>query len=290
MSLSEMTLLKRLSSGVAIATLALALVACSDEKKETANAAAPVETVDTATKTEMKPADTMTTSSTAATPATTPAPAQSQMAPAQPAPAQMAQAAAPAATPAAAELPQADGEVEISKLMEPGALPEMSIGKADAPVTVVEYMSMTCPHCANFHNNTFDAIKAKYVESGKVRFVLREFPFDPRAAAAFMLARCAPEGQYFPMVSMLFKQQEQWAAAQNGRDALLQMSKLAGFSQESFEACLTNQKLLDDVNAVMQKGMKEYKVASTPTFFINGKRYSGDMSVDTMSALIDPLL
>lgn len=290
MSLSEMTLLKRLSSGVAIATLALALVACSDEKKETANAAAPVETVDTATKTEMKPADTMTTSSTAATPATTPAPAQSQPAQSQPAPAQMAQAAAPAATPAAAELPQADGEVEISKLMEPGALPEMSIGKADAPVTVVEYMSMTCPHCANFHNNTFDAIKAKYVESGKVRFVLREFPFDPRAAAAFMLARCAPEGQYFPMVSMLFKQQEQWAAAQNGRDALLQMSKLAGFSQESFEACLTNQKLLDDVNAVMQKGMKEYKVASTPTFFINGKRYSGDMSVDTMSALIDPLL
>ncbi|NHT78677.1 DsbA family protein [Rhizobiaceae bacterium CRRU44] len=280
MSLSEMTLLKRLSSGVAIATLALALVACSDEKKEAANAAAPVETVDTATKTEMKPADTMTTSSTTATPATTPAAGQTQMA----------QAAAPAASPAAAELPQAEGEIELSKLMEPGALPEMAIGKADAPVTVVEYMSMTCPHCANFHNKTFDAIKAKYVESGKVRFVLREFPFDPRAAAAFMLARCAPEGQYFPMVSMLFKQQEQWAAAQNGRDALLQMSKLAGFSQESFETCLTNQKLLDDVNAVMQKGMKEYKVASTPTFFINGKRYSGDMSVDTMSALIDPLL
>ena len=281
MSLSEMTLLKRLSSGVAIATLALALVACSDEKKETANAAAPVETVDAATKTEMKPADMMTTSSTATTPATTPSTSQTQMA----------QAAAPAAAPTAApELPQADGEVDVSKLMEPGALPEMAIGKADAPVTIVEYMSMTCPHCANFHNQTFDTIKTKYVETGKVRFVLREFPFDPRAAAAFMLARCAPEGQYFPMVSMLFKQQEQWAAAQNGRDALLQMSKLAGFSQESFEACLTNQKLLDDVNAVMQKGMKEYQVASTPTFFINGKRYSGDMSVDTMSALIDPLL
>ncbi|KQR77403.1 DsbA family protein [Rhizobium sp. Leaf341] len=283
MSLSEMTLLKRLSSGVAIATVALALVACSDEKKETANAQAPVQTVDTATKTEMKPADAMTTSSTSATPATSSAPAPSQTQ----AQTQMAQAAAPAAAP---ELPQADGEVELSKLMEPGALPEMAIGKADAPVTIVEYMSMTCPHCAHFHNTTFDAIKAKYVESGKVRFVLREFPFDPRAAAAFMLARCAPEGQYFPMVSMLFKQQEQWAAAQNGRDALLQMSKLAGFSQESFEACLTNQKLLDDVNAVMQKGMKDYKVASTPTFFINGKRYSGDMSVDTMSALIDPLL
>ncbi|MFB2550913.1 DsbA family protein [Ensifer soli] len=195
-----------------------------------------------------------------------------------------------ATTTAAAELPEAEGTVDVAKLMEPGALPEMSIGKADAPVTIVEYMSMTCPHCASFHVNTFDAIKEKYVDSGKVRFVIREFPFDPRAAAAFMLARCAPEGQYFPMVSMLMKQQRQWAAAENGRDALLQMSKLAGFTQQSFEACLTNQKLLDDVNTVMQRGAKDFGVQSTPTFFINGTRYSGDMSVDTMSALIDTLL
>jgi protein-disulfide isomerase len=264
MSLPETTVLKRLSSGVVLATLALVLAACSDEKKDAADA---MTTGSTATSTAS-------TGSTAAAPAT-----------------QVAQAAAPAAPAGAAkELPKPDGEIEVSKLMAPGALPEMAIGKADAPVTIVEYMSMTCPHCAHFHNTSFEAIKQKYVESGKVRFVLREFPFDPRAAAAFMLARCAPEGQYFPMVSMLFKQQEQWAAAQNGRDALLQMSKLAGFSQESFEACLTNQKLLDDVNAVMQKGSKEFEVSSTPTFFINGKRYSGDMSVDTMSALIDPLL
>ena len=92
------------------------------------------------------------------------------------------------------------------------------------------------------------------------------------------------------MISMLFKQQQQWAAAQNGRDALLQMSKLAGFTQESFQACLTNQKLLDDVNAVRERGAKEFGVAATPTFLINGKRYSGDMSVDTMSALIDSML
>ncbi|MEA3535657.1 DsbA family protein [Rhizobium sp. CC-YZS058] len=262
----------RLLTGAAVAVLALGLAACSDEKESATSAA---------------PADAMTTASTPATstPATstaTPA-ASSTMAPAT----EVAQAAAPAAS---VEVPKPDGEVEMSALMAPGALPEQAIGKADAPVTVVEYMSMTCPHCAHFHNTSFEALKQKYVESGKVRFVLREFPFDPRAAAAFMLARCAPEGQYFPMVSMLFKQQEQWAAAQNGRDALLQMSKLAGFTQESFEACLTNQKLLDDVNAVMQKGAKEFGVASTPTFFINGKRYSGDMSVDTMSALIDPLL
>ena len=245
MSLSEISLMKRLFSGVAVAALAVTLVACSDEKNETAAAPATSQTVSTET-----------TGSTAN----------------------------------AAELPTAEGDVDMAEVMKPGALPEMAIGEESAPVTIVEYMSMTCPHCAAFHNNTFDAIKTKYVDSGKVRFVVREFPFDPRAAAAFMLARCAPEGQYFPMVSMLMKQQETWAAAQDGRDALLQMSKLAGFTEESFKACLTNQKLLDDVNAVRERGAKEFGIAATPTFLINGKRYSGDMSVDSMSALIDSLL
>lgn len=309
MSLSEMSPFKRLLSGVAVAAIAVMLAACSDEKKDAASSAPATETTETAAKTEVKPADggSMMSSATPMKPAdggsmmaatkTEAKPVDGTMTSStmssamKPATAdanqtQMAQAAAPAK----AELPEVQGEVDVAKLMEPGPLPEMAIGKADAPVTIVEYMSMTCPHCARFHNETFDAIKAKYIDSGRVRFVVREFPFDPRAAAAFMLARCAPEGQYFPMVSMLFKQQETWAAAPNGRDALLQMSKLAGFTQESFEACLTNQKLLDDVQATMQKGEKDFGVKATPTFFINGKQYSGEMSVDTMSALIDTML
>lgn len=292
MLLSEMSPFKRLLGGVAVAAIALTLAACSDEKKkDTAETAKPAETTDTATKTEVKPADNMASTTMSSTPMTaaankTETPAAAQTEAMKPAAAET-QAAAPAAK---AELPQAEGEVDVAKLMAPGPLPEMALGKPDAKVTIVEYMSMTCPHCARFHNETFEAIKAKYVDGGQVRFIVREFPFDPRAAAAFMLARCAPEGQYFPMVSMLFKQQEQWAAAQNGRDALLQMSKLAGFTQESFEACLTNQKLLDDVNAVMQKGAKDFGVNATPTFFINGKKYSGEMSVDTMSGLIDSML
>ena len=96
----------------------------------------------------------------------------------------------------------------MAAVIKPGSLPEMALGKEDAPVKIVEYMSMTCSHCANFHTKTFDAIKEKYVDTGKVYFVIREFPFDPRAAAAFMLARCAPKEQYFPFVSMLFKQQQ----------------------------------------------------------------------------------
>lgn len=252
MSLSEMSLMKRLLTGVAVAALAVTLVACSDEKKETAKAPETSQATDPTT--------------TAAT--------------------------------SAAEVPAADGDVDMAEVLKPGALPEMALGEEGAPVTIVEYMSTTCSHCASFHNNTFEAIKTKYVDSGKVRFILREFPFDPRAAAAFMLARCQPQdpakpteaAQYFPMISMLMKQQETWAGAQDGREALLQMSKLAGFTQESFQACLTNQKLLDDVNAVRERGAKEFGIAATPTFLINGKRYSGDMSVDTMSALIDSML
>ncbi|HEX2147258.1 MAG TPA: DsbA family protein [Pseudorhizobium sp.] len=198
----------------------------------------------------------------------------------------------------AQELPEAQGDVDMAEVLKPGPLPEMAIGEENAPVTIVEYMSMTCPHCATFHNNTFGEIKTKYIDTGKVRFIIREFPFDPRAAAAFMLARCNPSkpeeaatpAQYFPMVSMLMKQQQTWAAAEDGRAALLQMSKLAGFSQETFQACLTNQQLLDDVNATMKRGADEFGVNSTPTFLINGKRYAGAMSVESMSALIDSLL
>ncbi|CAN7460977.1 DsbA family protein [Rhizobium sp. LjRoot254] len=196
-------------------------------------------------------------------------------------------ASVPMATAFAQEAPAPEGSVDVATLMAPGPLPDVSIGKADAPVTIVEYMSMTCPHCAAFHNETFDAIKEKYVDTGKVRFVLREFPLDARAMAAIMLARCAPEGQYFPMVSALFKSQGTWAVAPDGRAALMQMSKLAGFTQETFEACLTNQKLLDDVTKVREQGSKEFGVDSTPTFFINGQRYAGGMSVAEMSAIID---
>lgn len=284
MSLSAMSPFKRLLGGVAVAALAVTLAACSDEKKETAAAPENQATTESAATQPAPAAGADAASTPAAAPAATTETAQTESAQTAPS------AGTTQSTPASAEVPPSEGDVDMAKVLEPGPLPEMAIGEANAPVTIVEYMSMTCPHCAKFHNETFDAIKAKYVDSGQVRFILREFPFDPRAAAAFMLARCAPPEQYFPMVSMLFKQQEQWAAAENGREALLQMSKLAGFTQQSFEACLTNQKLLDDVNAVRERGAKEFGIAATPTFIVNGQRYSGEMSVAVMSALIDSKL
>ncbi len=200
------------------------------------------------------------------------------------------EAATPAApaTPAV-EAPKPQGSVDMAKLLQPGALPDEVLGKADAPVTIVEYASMTCSHCAHFANTTFPELKTKYIDTGKVRFILREFPFDPRAEAAFMLARCSKDN-YFPMVEVLFKQQENWAGVQDAKAALLQIAKLAGFSQESFEACLTDQKLLDDVRAVQRRGAEEFGVDSTPSFFINGKMYKGAMSIEEMSAIIDGML
>lgn len=123
----------------------------------------------------------------------------------------------------------------------------------------------------------------------RLAFEVGEQPLMQRAAGKGMLARCAKDN-YFPMVDVLFRQQPNWVGVSNTKDALLQISKLAGFTQESFEACLTDQKLLDDVRSVQKRGANEFKVDSTPTFFINGKTYKGAMSIEEMSAIIDPLL
>ncbi|MBX3575970.1 MAG: DsbA family protein [Rhizobiaceae bacterium] len=188
------------------------------------------------------------------------------------------------------DVPAPEAKVDMALLLQPGALPERQIGKDDAPVTIVEYASMTCPHCANFHKNTLPEIKKNYIDTGKARLIFREFPFpqDSRSEAGFMLARCSDD-RYFAMVDVLFQQQQTWAGVENAREVLLQLSKLAGFSQESFEACLTDQKLLEDIRAVRDRGAKEFGIESTPTFFINGGKYRGALTVAQMSAIIDDM-
>ena len=162
----------------------------------------------------------------------------------------------------AQDLPKSEGSVNMKKALEPGDLPDIALGEPDAPVKIIEYMSMTCPHCATYQKETFPVIKEKFIDTGKVYYIFREFPFDPRAMAAFMLARCAPNGKYLPFVDMMFQQQRTWATAEDGSAAMLQMAKLAGFTQESFQACLTDQKLLDDINAVRTRGADEFEVKS----------------------------
>lgn len=182
--------------------------------------------------------------------------------------------------------------VPAAELMKPEALPDMVMGSEKAPVTVIEYSSMTCPHCAHFQETTFPELKKRYIDTGKVRFISREFPLDSLAAAAFMLARCAGEldsGRYFAMVDTLFRQQDNWAV-QQPLPRLLAIAKQTGFTEDSFKKCLANQKILDGIEKVRQRAIDKFEVKSTPTFFINGTRHEGALSIDEMAKAIDPYL
>jgi protein-disulfide isomerase len=173
--------------------------------------------------------------------------------------------------------------------MDPGPLSDQVLGAAEAPVTVIEYASMTCPHCAHFSETTFPEFKKRYIDTGKVRFIFREFPLDPLAAAGSMLARCAGDGKYFPMVETLFHEQKTWAV-QKPLPPLLAIAKQAGFTQQSFEQCLANQKLLEDIEKTREIASNKFGVNSTPTFFINGKKQSGALSLEDLEKQIQPYL
>jgi protein-disulfide isomerase len=187
-------------------------------------------------------------------------------------------------------LPALAQDVKPVDLSVQGPLGDVVLGPPDAKVTIIEYASMTCPHCAAFHKDTWPELKKRYVDTGKVRFTLREFPLDPLATAGFMLARCDGNGKYYAIVDLLFSQQRTWAYAEKPLDALRQMMKQAGFSQEKFDSCLKDQKLYDAVNAVKNKALDVFKVDSTPTFFINGQRHPGNLSIDEIEKIIKPML
>jgi protein-disulfide isomerase len=176
-----------------------------------------------------------------------------------------------------------------AELMQPGPLDDMVMGDEKAPVTVIEYASMTCPHCAHFHETTYPEMKKRYVDTGKVRFIFREFPLDPLAAAGFMLARCAGKDKYFPLIETLFAQQKDWVV-QRPLQPLMAIAKQAGFTQQSFEACLANQQVLDGIEQVRTRASEKLGVSSTPTFFINGKRFPGALTIDELDKQIQPYL
>ncbi|GLK57087.1 protein-disulfide isomerase [Methylopila capsulata] len=185
---------------------------------------------------------------------------------------------------AAAQAPSAED------LAMAGPLGDKVEGKDDAPVTIIEYASMTCGHCAQFAATTFPKLKEKYIDTGKVRFILREFPLDPIAAAGFMIARCAGDDKYFAVVDALFARQRDWAYATDPVAGLQTLAKQFGFTQETFESCLTNQEMLDGINAVRARGAEKFGVNSTPTFFINGKIQRGAIGFEDLEKILEPLL
>jgi protein-disulfide isomerase len=183
-------------------------------------------------------------------------------------------------------------KVADAELLKPSPLGDLALGPANAQVTIIEYASMTCSHCAHFAKTTYPELKKRYIDTGKVRYILREFPLDPLAAAGFMLARCAAKddaNKYYALIDTLFHQQDTWVV-QKPLPPLQAIGRQAGLSEKDFNACLTNQSMLDKIESVRKTATDKLGVNSTPTFFINGEKLTGDISIDDLAKKIEPYL
>jgi len=169
------------------------------------------------------------------------------------------------------------------------ALQERSIGSPDAPVTMIEYFSLTCPACASFHNDVYDDLKKKYLDTGKVRFVYKEFPRDGVDLRAGMMARCADPRRYSGLIQVLFKSQPNWTRARDPIAEIAKIGRLAGIDDARFESCLASEALANGILAERQNASAR-GVRSTPTFDIGGQLYAGSRSIEELSEIIDPLL
>jgi protein-disulfide isomerase len=190
---------------------------------------------------------------------------------------------------AAPKTPAGGVDVSSADLLTPGPLGDEVQGAANAPVTLIEYASMTCPHCANFHETTYPEMKKKYIDTGKLRFIFREFPLDTLALAGSMLARCAGKEKFFPLIETLFAQQKEWVT-QKPMQPLLAIARQAGFTQQSFEECLANQQVQNGIEEVRQRAVQRLNVQSTPTFFVNGKLFRGTLTIQELDKEMAPYL
>ena len=177
-----------------------------------------------------------------------------------------------------------------AELANGGGLGDVWLGPQGAKVTIIEYASLTCTHCAHFHATTYPEMKKRWIDTGQARFTLREFPLDPLATAGFMLARSDASAKYYPITDLLFETQKTWAFTDKPLDALRQVMRQAGFGQEKFDTVLRDQKLYEAVNAVKNRAADQFKVDSTPTFFVNGQRMPGAISIDELDKVIKPIL
>ncbi len=170
------------------------------------------------------------------------------------------------------------------------AVAERTLGDPGAKVTVVEWFSMTCPHCAAFHLQTLPELKKRYLDNGKVRLVVRDFPTDAVALKAHVLAHCAGPERYFAFVDALLQSQARWAGAKDPIAALKQMAKLGGLADAQIDACLGDRAMEDEVLKMRLEAQQKHDVRSTPSFLIDGKVHAGNRSPDEFAKLLDPLL
>jgi protein-disulfide isomerase len=182
-------------------------------------------------------------------------------------------------------------EANAQKLPEKSVLEgERILGRADAPVTLTEYASFTCPHCAALHRGALVQIKKEYIDTGRVRLIYRDFPLDQTAEAASMMARCAAPNRYFPLVQMLYRSQLNWARARNPSAALAQIGRLAGISQKTFDACMSNRALYESIINSRNTASKTKQVRSTPTLFLGEEMIQGELTAARLKVMLDDAL
>jgi protein-disulfide isomerase len=163
------------------------------------------------------------------------------------------------------------------------------LGNPDAPITIVEYASLTCPHCAHFTDDVLPELKKKWIDTGKAKLVLRDYPLDEPALRAAMIARCAPPDRFYAYTDMFFGAQDKWVTARDYRDALARLVKLGGMSREEFDNCLKNTALENKIVEGRLIASKELDVNSTPTFFINGTKFTGAPTVEEFDKALSGL-
>ncbi|MEI9901255.1 MAG: DsbA family protein [Hyphomicrobium sp.] len=177
----------------------------------------------------------------------------------------------------------------LADVMATGPLPEMSFGRQDAPVTIVEYASLTCPHCRNFHLKTYPQFKKEYIDSGKVRYILREFPIGKTSGAATVALRCAPADKYLTLFGKFMEQQPSWVSQDVRLDPIFNVAAQVGMTRQQFDACRENQAMIDGLKWVKDRGRK-LGVVGTPNFFVGDKLVKKELSMEDIRAMVDPLL
>jgi protein-disulfide isomerase len=163
------------------------------------------------------------------------------------------------------------------------------LGNPEAPITIVEYASMTCPHCAHFQDDVLPEIRKKWIDTGKAKLVLRDFPLDEPALRAAMIARCAPPDRYYAFADTFFAAQEKWVKASDYREALARLAKLGGLGKDEFDSCLKDTALENRIVESRLVASKELDVNSTPTFFVNGSKFTGAPTVEEFDKLLSSL-
>lgn len=177
----------------------------------------------------------------------------------------------------------------LEEVLKPGPLPEMALGRPDAPVTFIKYASLTCPYCRKFHLETFPQLKREYIDTGKVRFILREFPIGFQSGAATIALRCAPPERYFELYGKFLQQQAKWVSQEVRHDPIFRIAAQVGMTRAQFDACYQNQGMIDALKQIKDRG-RTLGVIGTPNFFINNRLVKSVIGMKEIREMVDPLL